>query len=111
MLLKKLSITGFSDHAIKWFQSYLSNRKFTVNLENSFSEISSISCSVPQGSILAPLLFLIFIVVDMPLAVKCNLFWYADDRCLAIRSKNVKNIEEQLNEDFANICDWFVKWQ
>ena len=74
MLLKKLSITGFSDHAIKWFQFYLSNRKFTVNLENSFSEISSISCSVPQGSILAPLLFLIFIVVDMPLAVKCNLF-------------------------------------
>ena len=59
ILLKNLSIIGFSDHTIKWFQSYLSNRKFTVNLENSFSEVSNISCGVPQGSIRGPLLFLI----------------------------------------------------
>ena len=107
ILLKKLSIIGFSDHTVKWFQSYLSNRKFTVNLENSFSEVSSISCGVPQGSILGPLLFLIY-VNDMPMAVKCNLFLYADDTCLVFQSKNVKDIEKQLNEDFANICDWFV---
>ena len=71
ILLKKLSIIGFSDHSVKWFQSYLSNRKLTVNLENFFSEVSNISCSVPQGSILGPLLFLIY-VNDMPMAVKCN---------------------------------------
>ena len=88
-------------------QSYLSNRKFTVNLENSFSEVSSISCGVPQGSILGPLLFLIY-VNDMPMAVKCDLFLYADDNCLVFQSKNVEDIEKQLNEDFANICDWFV---
>ena len=107
ILLKKLSIIGFSDHTVKWFQSYLSNRKFMVNLENSFSEVSSISCGVPQGSILGPLLFLIY-VNDMPMAVKCDLFLYADDTCLVFQSKNVKDIEKQLNEDFANICDWFV---
>ena len=106
ILLKKLSITGFSDHNVKWFQCYLLNRKFTVNLENSFSEVSNISCSVPQGSILGPL-FLIY-VNDMPMAVKCNLFLYADDTCLVFQSKNVKDIEKQLNEDFAHICDWFV---
>ena len=50
ILLKKLGIIGFSDHTVKWFQSYLSNRKFTVNLENYFSEVLSISCGVPQGS-------------------------------------------------------------
>ena len=71
ILLKKLSIIGFSDHSVKWFQSYLSNRKLTVNLENFFSEVSNISCSVPQGSILGPLLFLIY-VNDMPMVVKCN---------------------------------------
>ena len=71
ILLKKLSIIGFSDHSVKWFQSYLSNRKLTINLENFFSEVSNISCSVPQGSILGPLLFLIY-VNDMPMAVKCN---------------------------------------
>ena len=47
ILLKKLNITGFSDHTVKWFQSYLSNRKFTVNLENFFSEVSSMSRGVP----------------------------------------------------------------
>ena len=44
----------------------------------------------------------------MPMAVKCNLFLYANDTFLVFQSKNVKNIEKQLNEDFANICDWFV---
>ena len=107
ILLKKVSIIGFSDHTVKWFQSYISNRKFIVNLENSLSEVSSISCGVPQGSILGPLLFLIY-VDDMPMAVKCDLFLYVDDTCLVFQSKNVKDIEKQLNEDFANICDWFV---
>ena len=107
ILLKKLSIIGFPDHTVIWFQSYLSNRKFMVNLENSFSDVSSISCGVQQGSILGPLLFLIYIN-DMPMAVKCGLFLYADDACLVFQSKNVKDIEKRLNEDFANICDWFV---
>ena len=44
----------------------------------------------------------------MPMAVKCNLFLYANDTCLVFQSKNVKDIEKQLNEDSANICDWFV---
>ena len=43
----------------------------------------------------------------MPMAVKCNLFLYADDTCLVFQCKNVKDIEK-MNEDFANICDWFV---
>ena len=85
-------------------QSYLSNRKITVNLESSFSEVLSMSCGVPQGSILGPLLFLIY-VNDMAMAVKCNLFLYADDTCPVFQSKNVKDIEMQLSEDFANICD------
>ena len=79
--LKKLIIIGFSDHTVKWFQSYLSNRKFMVNLENSFSEVSSISCGMPQGSILGPLLFLVY-DNDMLMAVKCDLLLYADDTYL-----------------------------
>ena len=74
ILLKKLSIIGFSDHTVKWFQSYLSNRKFMVNLENSFSEVSSISCGVPQGSILGPLLFLILSIHFGEDKTKSNLF-------------------------------------
>ena len=43
----------------------------------------------------------------MLMVVKCNLLLYADDTCLVFQSKNVKDIEKQLNEDFTNICDWF----
>ena len=93
--LTKLSIIGFSDYTVEWFQSYLSNRKFTVNLEDFFPEVLSISCGVPQGSILGHLLFLIY-VNDMPMAVKCNLFLYVDDICLVFRSKNVTDIDKQL---------------
>ena len=86
ILLKKLGIIVIT---VEWFQSYLSDRKFTVNLENSFSKVSSMSCGVPQGSIRGLLLFLIY-VNDMPMVVKCNLFLYADDTCLVFQSKNVK---------------------
>ena len=68
----------FSDHIVKWFQhggtwfqSYLSNRKFTVNIQNSFSEISSISCGVPQGSILGPAVFWNY-VHDMPMSINSS---------------------------------------
>ena len=71
-----------------------------VNLEKT----SSISSGVPQGSILGPLLFMIY-VNDMPMAVKFDLLLNADDTCLVFESKNVKDIEKQLNEYFANICD------
>ena len=70
----------------------MSNRRFTLNLENSFSEVSSMSCGVPQGSILDLLLFLIF-VNDMPIAVKRNMLLYAANTCLVFQSKNVKDIE------------------
>ena len=62
---------------------------------------------MPQGSILGPLLFLIY-VYDIPMAVTCDQFLYADDTCLVFQSKNAKDMEKQLNEAFANICDWFV---
>ena len=44
----------------------------------------------------------------MSQAVKCHLFLYADDTCLVCQHKDINKIENQLNEDFSNICDWFV---
>ena len=102
ILSKKLSIICFSGHTVKWFEYYLSNCKFTGNLENSITGESSISRGVPQGIILDHLLFLIY-VDDMPMAVKCDLVLYAGGRCLVFQ--NVKDVKKQLNEDFANICD------
>ena len=78
---KEIKYSWFFYHTVRWFQSYLSNCKFSVNLENSISKISSISCGVPQGSILGPLLLLIY-VNDMPMAVTCNLVLAGDDTYL-----------------------------
>ena len=64
-------------------------------------------CGVPQGLILGPLLFLVY-VNDMPQAVNSNLFLHADDSCLMFQHKDVAEIEKVLNNDYENICDWFV---
>ena len=107
ILLKKLSAIGISNDAIGWFKPYLSNQLFRVNLENCYSDPSNITCGVPQGSILGPLLFLIY-VNDMSQSVKSNLFLYGDDSCLVFQRKDVIENEKQLNEDFTYICEWFV---
>ena len=65
--LQKMERIGFKESVIKWFQSYLSKRKFFVTLENVFSDVGLINCGVPQGSILELLLSLIYIN-DLPKA-------------------------------------------
>ena len=77
LLRKKVSL-GFSNYSVKWFQSYLSNRSFRVNIKSKYSSTAKIECEVPQGSILQPLLFFLY-VNDMKQAVDCHLFIYADD--------------------------------
>ena len=107
ILLQKLYAIGFSKHSINWFRSYLINRTFLVELRNAFSQPACVSSGVLQGSILGPLLFLIY-VNDMLQTVKCNIFLYADDTCLVCQHKNINETEKQLNKDFENICDWLV---
>ena len=85
-------------------QKHLSDRAVKVNINNHFSDLSKISCGVPQRSILGPLLFLLYIN-DMPLAVHSNLFLYADNFGLTFQHKVVHTIENQLNKDCANLCE------
>ena len=93
---------GFSDYAISWFKSYLSNRSFIVNVENDYSDPGDLNCGVPQGSILGPLLFLLY-VNDMPQTIECDLLLYADDSVLFFSHKNVDVITDQLNRDFDSV--------
>ena len=102
ILLEKMSCLGFAGKTIAWYTSYLTNRSFIVNVGKEFS-----SPGVPQGSILGPLLFLLY-VNDMPQAVNSELLLYADDTCLIYVGKNIQKIEEQLNSDFTSLCEWFI---
>ena len=60
ILLKKRKYLGFSKNTVVWFKSYLCERKFQININTSYSSPSNQLCSVPQGSILGPLLFLLY---------------------------------------------------
>ena len=83
----------FKKPVIKWFKFYHSNRKFFVIQEGVFSEEGLITCGVPQGSILGPLLFLIYIN-DLPQALSetaSNL--YTDDKCICYQHKDIKKLK------------------
>ena len=95
ILLQKLYAIGFSKHSVNWFRSYLINRTFLVNLGNVFFQHVCVSGGVPQGSVLGPLLSPIH-TNYMLQALKCNLFLYADDTCLACQLLHINGIEKQI---------------
>ena len=95
ILLDELLRISFSKNTISWYQSYLTERHFTVEVANRVSKFANISCGVPQGSVLGPLLFLIY-VNNMSQAIECDLYLYADDSCLLFQHNNVTEIKKQL---------------
>ena len=106
ILLSKLNHYGIRDNALSWVQSYLTNRKQFVSLNGSKSKNESISCGVPQGSILGPLLFIIYIN-DMHRAVLSSVVHhFADDTNLLFSSKNPKLITKLLNKDLKLLFEW-----
>ena len=88
ILLSKLSALGHIQTSVNWFKSYLTQRSQLVEVDGTRSETRNVTCGVSQGSILGPLLFLIY-VNEMENAVNCKLLLYADDSCLLVSGKNV----------------------
>ena len=106
ILISKLSSVGISPSALEWFTSYLSNRKQGTSCENELSEALPVTFSVPQGSILGPLLFLVYIN-DLPAVIEhSEISMYADDTVLYCFSKVSHQLESKLNEDLYNVALW-----
>ena len=98
-LLWKLKVHHFTSDTCKLFHSYLNERKQTVKISNISSDMQLIKSGVPQGSILGPILCLIY-VNDLPLNLSSNIDMYADDATLHKSSSSVSIINETLNSNF-----------
>lgn len=105
-LMDKLLQYGIGGKVMEWIKSYLTNRKQKTKYQNCTSAEMIIAHGVPQGSVLGPLLFIIYIndIVNEFRTVKCNLF--ADDMILYVNGDNADTIEHKLNQELQNVAKY-----
>lgn len=104
ILLSKLTYYGINP--ITWFRSYFHNRKQRVFVNGIFSDTLQISSGVPQGSILGPLLFLLYINDFTQASKMFSMRLYADDTSLTVSGKNIDDLLYQINLELPNMHDW-----
>ena len=107
-LLLKLKNCGIRGKCLNWIRAFLSDRRQRVVLRNGVSSWQRVKSGVPQGSILGPLLFIIY-VNDMPDLVKSTAKMFADDTKLYNRIKVFKDCND-LQDDLNNLAAWSAKW-
>ena len=108
ILIAKLKTYGVQGHALQCLISYLSGRKQVCKINNETSNTANITCGVPQGSNLGPLLFLVYIN-DLPnclTSTKASMF--ADDTNISCCGSSSVEIEQKLNTDLENVHKWLI---
>lgn len=106
ILLKKLYHYGVRGVVNDWIKSYLTNRTQKVNLHGVSSERLKIIHGVPQGSVLGPLLFIIYISDFHAPIHHSNVFHFADDTSLLLTGKSIKKLNAFVNHDLNMLCQW-----
>ena len=109
VLLNKLQSYGIDGNELEWLTDYLFERKQIVDIQNAYSDEKPLLTGVPQGSILGPLLFIIFLNDLAETLNHSKIIKYADDTVVYFSEKNVEIIQEKLNEDLENISRYFSK--
>ncbi len=109
-LIYKLEKIGIDGNLLVWLKSYLSNRKQQVVINGKQSDILELNAGVPQGSVLGPLLFLIYIN-DMTEGLTGEVFLFADDSSVFHSvNKNINRCAEKMNHDLSLIYAWAEQW-
>ena len=106
-LLAKLSHYGIRGTSNNWFRSYLTGRKQYTEVNNMQSRTMNINCGVPQGSVLGPLLFIIY-TNDLPNSLNyTHAILFADDTTIYTKSDNIKTLYQNVNSDLNGLNEWF----
>ena len=107
ILLAKLKHYGIRGISLKWFESYLSGRMQYVNFNGYSSCYKQVKCGVPQGSILGPLLFLIYINDLCNVSNALDLLLFADDTSIFFSNKNLESLSFTVNNELNKLTEWF----
>ena len=108
-LLSKLTSYGITGNTQNWIKSFLSNRKQRVTVNGALSDITDVTSGVPQGSVLGPVLFLLYIN-DINGNIKSSIRLFADDSII-YRKISSKTDHEILKTDLSQLQTWSDKWQ
>ena len=106
LLLAKLKAYGFDKHAIKYIYSYLKGRRQCVKINSEYSSYQTILSGVPQGTILGPLLFYLFLNDFFYFFDKASLHNFADDNTLSAKAKTLEELKSILTHECAIAIDW-----
>ena len=106
-LFLKLKYLGFQDGPMNWFKSYLSDRKQCIDLEGTISDWEDVQLGVPQGSILGPILFLIYINDVNNSDSEATFTKFADDTTVLISGNSIREATDKMNKSMINIDNWF----
>lgn len=106
LLLAKLRAMGMDETSVELIASYLQNRYQAVRIESSISQDHLVTVGVPQGSILGPLLFNLF-VADLSWSVDANFMRYADDTNLVVCSDSYDELKDKAEEQLKKVVEWF----
>lgn len=107
-LIHKMKAYGIRSSVVNWIEDFLRDREMRVAVHGSFSDWSAVDSGVPQGSVLGPLLFLIF-VNDIPDVVNCPMKMFADDTKIWNTVQSEYD-HENLQEDLNKLQSWSEKW-
>ncbi len=107
ILFRKLEHYGVRGIALQWFMDYLSNRKQYVYFNNVSSSLKNITCGVPQGSVLGPLLFIIYINDIVNCSNLLYFILFADDTNIFYSCKSHNDLMKIVNEELLKLSEWF----